>query len=876
MKAPTKFYLKDYTPTGFELAKVDLKFDIFEDHTLVTNKMQVRNLHKASNLFLDGEDLILESLTLNDQEPSFLIQEKGLLIKNIPPEFTLQISTKIFPNKNTRLEGLYQSGATLVTQNEPQGFRRITYFLDRPDVMTVFDTVITADQKKYPVLLSNGDLIEKKKLADGRHWVHWRDPFKKPCYLFALVAGDYGCLRSDFTTQSGKSINLEIYCSKGMEPRCHHAMESLKKAMRWDEVRFQREYDLSTYMIVAADDFNAGAMENKGLNIFNSKLVLADPVTASDADFEAIESVVAHEYFHNWTGNRITLRDWFNLSLKEGLTVFRDQEFSMDQSSRSLVRIESVKALRAGQFPEDAGPNAHPVQPRSCFAVDNFFTSTIYEKGAEVIRMMQTIVGRPGFRKGMDLYFERFDGQAVTIQDFAECIAQANQQDFSQFSFWYSQAGTPSVTVKETYDASKKTHLITFTQNCALTEQEKSEGFTKQLFHIPLMIEATCDDKILDLSSDKNIQKNTENNFIFHLKEKTQTLELTKVSSKPITSINRQFSAPIYLKHEPSLFDRNHLIKNDSDPFVRWELTQEIYLREMQLLYKACKKAQILEVESNLFDLMASFLKDPSLDLHMKALLLELPDDSFFVQNLESLESENLNKMRTSIENEIAKHLQEILLSTYLSLHISNDSEVSPQAFGRRKLKNQCLHYLSKLPQFQELALKQLHESRMMNDQQAALSFLVDGSFYREQAIEFFYNRWRHESLVLNKWFAILASSSHESTFLTVQKLLEHPEFQMKNPNRVYSLLARFGDNLSVFHTKNSGTYEFFCTALKKVDELNPNVASRLAQVFDVFPKLDPLLKKELSKCLRNLLASGLSSNVYEIISSHKPEETPS
>jgi aminopeptidase N len=525
-ETPKKILLKDYQAPLFQVEQLHLRFDLHEEYAIVESKMSLRGSY-PSTVTLDGENLELLEIRVNEKvlkPQEYQLTDHQLQFSAPHESFEVQIKVRIKPQDNTSLEGLYKSSGIFSSQCEAQGFRKITYFFDRPDVMTSYTVEIEADLKKYPILLSNGNRLQATHLEKGRHKVLWQDPFKKPCYLFALVAGDLGVLKDHFVTRSGRRVELEIYAAHGQQNRCRHAMQSLKKSMRWDEERFDREYDLDTYMILAIDDFNAGAMENKGLNIFNSRLILADPETATDADYFAIESVVAHEYFHNWTGNRVTLRDWFHLSLKEGLTVFRDQEFSMDQLSRGQIRIENVQDLRDYQFSEDSGPNAHPIRPSSCFAVDNFFTSTIYEKGSEVIRMMQTLVGRPGFKKGMDLYFQRHDGQAVIIEDFAQCIAEANGQNWQQFKLWYSQAGTPSVKVKTQFDQKLGIFKLQLEQSCELTNLEKNESFDKKPFHIPLLFE------LLDENgSEINLQHslvstNSENQKMLELKDSQMNL----------------------------------------------------------------------------------------------------------------------------------------------------------------------------------------------------------------------------------------------------------------------------------------------------------------------------------------------------------------
>lgn len=871
---PQKVYLKDYQPPAFQVSQIHLDFILNDDISRVIATTDMVATGGSKDLWLDGEEMKLVSVTVDGQKPRYEVNAKGMTIFDLPAKFQLKIETESKPQENTSLEGLYKSNGVFCTQCEAQGFRKVTYFLDRPDVMTTYTVRIEADEKKYPVLLSNGDRISQKSLGNGRHEVIWKDPFKKPCYLFALVAGDLGVIRDTFTTQSGKKVDLEIYAVHGMQERCHHAMESLKKSMKWDEERFGREYDLSVYMILAVDDFNAGAMENKGLNIFNSRLVFADAKTATDADYFAIESVIAHEYFHNWTGNRVTLRDWFHLSLKEGLTVFRDQEFSMDQSSRALIRIDNVDDLRGYQFAEDAGPNAHPIRPASCFAVDNFFTGTIYEKGSEVIRMMQTMVGRPGFRKGMDLYFERHDGQAVIIEDFAKAISEPNKQDWSQFKLWYSQAGTPHVLIHEKYDANSKTYSVSLKQSCPPTSQEKIEGVVKQPFHIPLVI------GLLDSHTGKEIPVksahatvNTEGQTLIHLKKETETFTFENVPVKPVLSLNRQFSAPIHLnwsdKAEEAVLEENlFLMKNDSDSFNRWESAQKIYQKSFHRLIEEYRTLQRATVSPDVVGAFSSVVNDPNLDADLKAKLMSLPGLDYIAQLEETIDAKAFLTAHDALAEAFAKENESALLKIYQEHHGKNVMSLDPKDFGRRRLKNKSLGYLAYLPKYEAMAMEQMKKAQIMTDQQSGFAIAVDApSAHREEAIAWFYDRWKSESLVLNKWFAIQAQSSHPKTFETVQKLLSHPEFSLKNPNRVYSLLGKFGDNIPQFHREDLDTYSFMADQILELDKLNPQVAARVAGCFDVWKKLPSVGQAKAHKQLERLVSAGLSNNTHEILS---------
>lgn len=894
-KNPQKIYLKDYQAPLFEVEYLNLHFNLNEDFTLVSSEMRLKG-PAQTEVQLDGESLDLVSIEVQGKSllaGEFKIDEGQLRFLSPANEFTVKVVTRTQPQENTSLEGLYKSNGIFCTQCEAQGFRKITYFFDRPDVMTKYRVTIEADQKKYPVLLSNGNRIETKILAGGRHQITWEDPFKKPCYLFALVAGDLGCLKDTFVTLSGRKVALEIYAAHGEQDRCQFAMESLKKSMKWDEERFGREYDLDIYMILAVDDFNAGAMENKGLNIFNSRLIFANPQTATDSDYFAIESVVAHEYFHNWTGNRVTLRDWFHLSLKEGLTVFRDQEFSMDQSSRGLIRIENVQDLRDSQFAEDAGPNAHPIRPAYCYAVDNFFTSTIYEKGSEVIRMMQTMVGRPGFRKGMDLYFQRHDGQAVIIEDFARAIADANQQNWEQFKLWYSQAGTPKVEIEENFDSANSNYQLKFKQSCELTALEKSEGIAgahqesnqgsnqgstdKKPFHIPLVLGLISSSGEEISIENKELAKNSEGQTIFHLKTSEAVLNFKGLTKKPTLSINRQFSAPIHLSIQgQSEADLLFLMEKDSDSFNQWESAQKVYLSSLRSSLSALPSKQEFKISQALIQGLRSVLKSEKIDTAMKAELLQLPSLDYWSQMETNLRGDDLQLAFDQVSRQIAMGTEDLLLEIYERYHGKNTDIISNAEFANRRLKNRALALLAMIqapssgipkPTYRQLIFDQFTQAKNMTDYQSAFGILIDLDIpERLEAIHSFHQKWKQDSLVLNKWFAIQAMSNHADTFSRVQSLMAHPDFNIKNPNRVYSLLRTFGGNFAQFHQMKNNPYDFYADQVIQIDKLNPQVAARLAGNFDIWTQLDKDLKEKAHRALSKMLGSGLSSNTHEII----------
>lgn len=864
-----KIYLTDYKSPDFTVKSVNLDFQLNEDFCRVVAKSEMKKLSPTAVLPLNGEDLKLISVKINGETLSasqYQLTAEELIIPQTPETFTLEIETQLEPQNNTSLEGLYKSNGIFCTQCEAQGFRKITYFLDRPDVMTTYTVTIEADKAKYPVLLSNGDRLQVEDLGNGRHKAFWRDPHKKPCYLFALVAGDLGVIRDTFTTSSGRKVNLEVYAAHGKQDRCHHAMESLKKSMKWDEEAYGREYDLNDYMIVAIDDFNAGAMENKGLNIFNSRLVLADANSATDDDFFSIESVVAHEYFHNWTGNRVTLREWFQLSLKEGLTVFRDQEFSADMTDRGVQRIGDVDSLRSGQFAEDGGPNAHPVRPESCMAVDNFFTMTIYEKGAELIRMMQTIVGRKGFRKGMDEYFKRHDGQAVTTDDFAAAISEPNGKDFTQFKRWYTQAGTPTVHVSEAYDAGKKEYQLTLEQSCAPTANQP----TKENFHIPLML-GLLDSKgqELNLVSEK-VTTNSDGKHVIELRDKKEVHTFKNIAERPVLSILREFSAPVHLKWDAAAEDLYFLFENDPDSFNRREMGQKIALRVFRDLIAQAREKKELKVDARFVAALTKVIQDDKMDPQFKSVMLELPNNAILAQEETVLDAQAFYVARKILRQTIAQANRAALLALYKKFHGVDAKKTDSKTAGVRKLKNMALGFLSTLeePEIHELLTKQYWNAENMSDRMTALWLLADSTAAsREEVLKDFHETWKNDSVVLNKWFAVQATTMRPQTFEDVKALTKHPSFSINNPNNVYSLLRAFGANLVRFHDPSSEAYTFYADKILEIDPKNPQVAARLCSAFAVVKKLDPKMRDKAMTEIRRLVASPtLSKNSRELL----------
>lgn len=857
----------DYTKPPYLIENVELFFDLQADSTKVKSRWNFKKL-QDQDLVLNGSELKLISVHLNEKklsESDYQLSEENLVLKNLPKEGQLEIQVEIHPDKNTSLEGLYQSQGSLCTQCEPEGFRKIIYFLDRPDVMCAFTVTLQADKKRYPVLLSNGDLISKVDLTGGRHQVVYKDPHKKPCYLFALFAGDLGLLSSDFITRSGRKVKLEIYSPHGTQKRCEHAMNSLKKAMKWDEERFGLEYDLDQCMIVAIDDFNAGAMENKGLNIFNSRLILADPETATDDDYFNIESVVGHEYFHNWTGNRVTLRDWFQLSLKEGLTVFRDQEFSGDMTDRHLQRIRDVDSLRERQFAEDAGPKAHPVRPDFCMSVDNFFTATIYEKGAEVIRMMQTLVGRPGFRQGMDEYFRRHDGQAVTIEDFANAIAQPNHIDFEQFKLWYSQYGTPNVDVKENYDSEKNRYHLQFKQSLPTLVPQKD----LKPFLIPLRFGLlNRQGKEIQIQHPA-IKKNSEGQSYFEFKDWSTEIQLDGFDEKPKLSLLRDFSAPVNLNWNPDHEELYFLIENDSDSFNRRELLQRI---ELDLLTSwTAKLTEGGELTTR--DLPPSFtscfrkiLNDPQMNHELKALMLTLPSENRILQSLPNFQPLLAEKALTFLSKSLVQAMEADFVE-----NLKKADQLSHQPESRA-LKNRLLSYFADLntPFTEKLIEEHYWKAQVMTERYHSLRLLCD--FQNEackKALSDFHERYRSNLLVLNKWFNAQALSKHPNTFEQVKALTHHPDFNIKNPNNVYSLLRAFGQNLIRFHDWKKPTYEFMVDKIIEIDGFNPQVAARLFEAFQSIGKWPKEQKTRLLSYLEEKTECvTLSKNTHEWVES--------
>ena len=846
MSEVKEIFLKDYKEPDFKIESVNLTFELFEDETDVTNIMKIEKLSSVSDLVLDVLELELKEVVLDSKvlgTDRYITSEETLTILNVPNQFTLEIRNKIYPQKNTELEGLYKSGEIFCTQNEPEGFRRITPYLDRPDVMSVFTTTVIANKEKYPILLSNGNKIHCHESFDTRHGVTWHDPHPKPSYLFALVAGDLDFITDEFTTASGNKVELNIYVDKGNAPKATHAMKSLINAMKWDEEKYGREYDLDIYNIVAVDSFNMGAMENKGLNIFNSAYVLADADTATDGNFMGIESVIAHEYFHNWTGNRITCKNWFQLTLKEGLTVFRDQSFSADLNSKEVQRIDDVKALRERQFVEDASPTAHPIQPKSYISMNNFYTATVYEKGAEVIRMIHTMLGEENYRKATDLYFESFDGQAVTTDDFLWAMSENGDFDLEHFKLWYDQSGTPILQVAESFE--NGTYALTLRQKIP----NKVGGESQKVMYFPLKI------ALLDQDGGEILEK------MLIISKESETFTFDDLTTKPTLSINRDFSAPIIIDHKG--VDYPFLMKHDQNSFTRYEAAQEFAIQSM---FKLINREDV----SKFVDAYG-YLLEQELDLSYKALLLELPSITTLMQKQEVVDFEPLYVAKEKLSLLIAQKYETKLLELYKENHLPENSDLDSVNIGKRALKNRVLSLLGVLKSKEVLCLakEQYDNSLTMTDKVASLDVLeMFDENERADAFEHFYNRYKNNTLVMNKYFALLAASSREGLLQRVQDLQNDLVYDEKVPNLVRSLIGVFARNYKYFHAKDGSGYNFVVSKIIEIDKINPQMASGLSSAFKIYPKMNENNKKLMELALKCVVSTqGISKNTFEIVS---------
>jgi len=884
---------RDYRPYPYAIPEVELEFDLDAQSTLVTARLRVRRQGEAqAPLQLDGEELELLSVAV-DGEPwgpdRYTVGPARLDLPGLPGEAVVELVSRCSPQANSKLMGLYVSGESLFTQCEAEGFRRICWFADRPDVMSRYRVTLRADAARYPVLLSNGNLLERAQLPDGRHAAVWEDPFPKPCYLFALVAGSFACREQRVRTASGREVLLQVYSDPGSDTQTEWAMASLERALRWDERRFGLELDLDRFMIVAARDFNMGAMENKGLNIFNAAYVLADPQTATDANYTAVEAVIGHEYFHNWTGNRVTCRDWFQLSLKEGLTVFRDQEFTADcmaagldsraaASARAVKRIDDVATLRAAQFPEDAGPMAHPIRPESYQEIGNFYTATVYEKGAEVIRMQHTLLGEEGFRAGMDEYFRRHDGQAVTCDDFVDAMewalrARHPDRDLAVFRRWYRQAGTPRVSVRLDYDPAGRRCTVTLAQRCEPVGVEKLAGadFAKQPFHIPFAIGLLGrDGRPLPLAC-KDAPAGADGTALLELAEASGQWVFEGLDERPVPSLLRDFSAPVVVEYDWSDAELALLSAHDPNPFARWEAGQELASR--QILANAARHAagQALQLDEGFVQAWRALLEADGLDAAYRARALSLPAEKTLAERMAPMDPPALAAARDFVRAELGRRLGAEWQAAYEANRTPGDYSPAPEPAGRRALKNLALAHLMAAGAHgaQAQALAQYREAGNMTDRLGALSALVnDGSGDdAAQALAGFYEQWQHEPLVVDKWFALQATARGTGV-ARVRGLMAHPAFTLRNPNRARALVFQFClNNARGLHAADGSGYDFWAEQVLALDALNPEVAARLARALDSWSRFAPALREAAQARLQRVRAhAGLSRNVAEIV----------
>ena len=856
-------YLKDYQTPAYRILETDLHFDIAEPQTVVKSRLTVEPQRVEEPLVLDGSAKLL-SVKINGVAADYVLEGETLTIAGVPSErFTVEVETEILPAENKSLMGLYASGGNLFTQCEPEGFRKITFYIDRPDVMSKFTTTIVADKKRYPVLLSNGNKIDGGEFSDGRHWVKWEDPFAKPSYLFALVAGDLAVTEDRFTTMSGRNVKIEFYTTEADKPKVGFAVESLKNAMKWDETRFGLEYDLDIFMVVAVGDFNMGAMENKGLNIFNTKFVLADSRTATDTDFEGIESVVGHEYFHNWTGNRVTCRDWFQLSLKEGLTVFRDQEFSGDRASRAVRRIENIRLLRQHQFPEDAGPTAHPVRPASYEEMNNFYTMTVYEKGAEVVRMYHTLLGEEGFQKGMKLYFQRHDGQAVTCDDFRAAMADANGINLDQFALWYSQAGTPVL------EAEGRLKNNIFELTIKQTVPPTPDMADKQPMMIPVKI-GLLNRNGEAVAFDYQGKRATE--AVLLLTEAEQTFPLEGVTEAVVPSLLRGFSAPVHLNYPYSDDDLLLLLAHDSDAFTRWEAAQTLYRRAVAANLAALSDGVELPKHEKLLAAVEKVISDDLLDNAFKALLLGVPSEAELWDGAENIDPLRYHQAREALLDTLAVHFLPKWheLNRQAAKQENQSYEYSPETAGWRTLRNVCRAFVLRAdPAHIETVAEKYGEMAQNMTHEWGILSAVNGneSDTRNRLLAQFADKFSDDALVMDKYFALVGLSRRSDTLQQVQTALQHPKFSLENPNKARSLIGSFSRNVPHFHAEDGSGYRFIADKVIEIDRFNPQVAARLVQAFNLCNKLEPHRKNLVKQELQRIRAQeGLSKDVGEIV----------
>ena len=871
-QAPQPRFRRDYVPPHFDVESVELEFDLGEDGTEVTARVAYARREGSGGqpLVLLGEELETLRVAVDGCELAAGEFEAGpekLVVPDVPDRFVLETAVRIHPESNTTLMGLYRSSGNFCTQCEAEGFRRITWFLDRPDVMSTYRVTITADEAKYPVLLSNGNRLSVESLGNGRHRARWEDPFKKPSYLFALVAGDLHCHRGSFETMSGRTIELEIWVEHQDADKAEHALRSLQRSMKWDEETFGLEYDLDLYMIVAVGDFNMGAMENKGLNIFNSKYVLARTDTATDADFEAVEAVIAHEYFHNWTGNRVTCRDWFQLTLKEGLTVYRDARFTADMTSHAVKRVDDVQGLRSHQFAEDAGPMAHPIRPEQYIEMNNFYTSTVYEKGAEIIRMYETLLGRDGFRKGMDLYFERHDGAAVTCDDFRAAMADANERDLAQFERWYLQKGTPALKASGAYDEAAATFTLELAQEAPANEP----GFEPT--HMPVVVGLVGPDGTdMRLALEGEDVETAPTERVLELTAARATFVFHGLCARPVPSVLRGFSSPVRLEMERSREDLAFLLANDSDAFNRWDAGQTLYTEVLLELSAAAEAGEELSLDPLVIEAVRSVLVSPDLDGSQKAQAMALPGFSVLGQARQPVNPAALVEARDFVALELSRALESELAAARDAARPAGPYSADKASIDGRRLSNAALGLwsVSGAPAALRVAEEQFESADNMTDSQAALACLCQHpGEARDRALAAFHERWKEDALVLDKWFALQATSRTVGV-AEVEELRSHPDFKMENPNRMRSLVGAFVmQNFRGFHAADGSGYELLADVVIELDATNPQIASRLVRVLGPWRQYAPAWGDAMKAASERILAKPeLSKDVFEIVSS--------
>ena len=877
MSTPQTIYLSDYRVPEFCIDKTHLLVQVDDDVTKVTATLHMRRNPESSNqeapLELQGVELDLLHLFIDEQElhqPAFSLTKETLTVHKVPDVFVLRSVVNIKPQDNTSLEGLYKSATMYCTQCEAEGFRKITYYLDRPDVMSVFTTRIEACVERYPVLLSNGNPVASGNNDTGKHWVEWHDPFPKPAYLFAMVAGDLAVREDSFTTCSGRDVAIKLFVEPKDLDKCDHAIDSLKRSMRWDEEVYGREYDLDIFMIVAVDDFNMGAMENKGLNIFNTSCVLANPQTTTDAAFQRVEAVVAHEYFHNWSGNRVTCRDWFQLSLKEGFTVYRDSEFSADMGSRAVKRIDDVSFLRTMQFAEDAGPLAHPVRPASYIEISNFYTLTVYEKGAEVVRMINTLIGPEMFRRGSDLYFERHDGCAVTCDDFVAAMEEVSGRDLTQFKRWYSQAGTPKVSARGVYDSEAKTYTLTLSQSSLPSPGQEQ----KEPFHIPIHTALIGEQGEISCRLEGDNIESTD--WVLELVDPEQTLVFHDVHEAPVPSLLRGFSAPVKLDFPYTSAELRFLMTRDGDAFNRWEAGQNYALQIIHQLLADFAAGRDLQLDEAFVAAVADTLQDKTLDDAFMARMLLLPSEAYIAETCDVVDVHAIHAVRQFIRRSLANALRAQWLAIYHGRRTQKSYEPSAQAIGQRSLVNTALAYLMADDHYAEVDLcyQQFNDANNMTDQFAALSCLVNSAAAHEdgaasEALEQFYRQWAHEPLVVNMWLSVQAGEATSGALERVKKLIEHPAFDDKNPNKLRSVIAVFaGQNPTNFHAVDGSGYAFLADRVIALNKVNPQIAARLVVPLTKWRRYPTSSQVMMKEQLERILGEPeLAKDIYEIAS---------